>query len=312
MRLKLPVTLLWLAIVSLLLSRLGMGQQALPFVGAVALVITMDILVAYLAGIMVQVCPLGMLEAVRMASTAVKVKQLRLLRFVPHNFSMEGEAKTGKMVIKQIGSNELQLIVNRRGFYDAPRIKLHWQDPLGFFKWRRKLILADSMWVYPRIQQVNIRQFYSGGDEILIEGTGVADRRRIHWRATAATGKLMIRQPRHQAEIKMLVIFSGDEEKDSQIADEAASWWQAFRKGGLRYSAIVAAADVHLVNMAPNSPNRMLKILARAKGPYQYTGLAKVMGTIQTDDQVIVAGEIPKKFSGRFSQLKVGSKYAHK
>lgn len=103
------------------------------------------------------------------------------------------------------------LTLNRRGVYDWPGATLHWADPLGLFWRKATLPVATRLEVYPGTHGLLLpeilRPLLSEGalsrtlgleDPISLRGVrdyvGGDPPGRIHWRLSARTGSLMVRE----------------------------------------------------------------------------------------------------------------------
>jgi uncharacterized protein (DUF58 family) len=135
------------------------------------------------------------------------------------------------------------LPTGRRGVIDVGPLAVVRQDPLGLVQAARRFGAADTLWVYPRIHPVSP---LSAGSRRDLEGPtsdGAAgsitfhalreyvvgdDLRLIHWRSTARTGTLMIRQQADPSQPQTTIVLdthraSYDDETFEAAVEAAAS-----------------------------------------------------------------------------------------
>ncbi len=313
MKAKTVISFLWLITVTLLLSRLGMTRQALIFDAAIVLVLLINTVGAYFMGKRVKVAGETPVETVRTEPIEIYLKGTGLLSLIPHNFHLihfqKKPGETGEMKLARLPNNRLELVIYRRGRYEKVLIQVKWGDPLGFFTWTKDILLVQTLWVYPKATRVKYRSILpANSDEYLVEGGSIAEARRIHWRAAARTGRLLLRQRRRQPNLCLLVLFSGDKKEDTEVADLAASWWKSLSFTGFPPDVIVAGKKIALVKSQNrlNQGKVLLRALARAEGPFKQEALWQVIRTVNREEKVILLGELPQEMRGWFSRLEVG------
>jgi len=115
-----------------------------------------------------------------------------------------------------------QTTCHRRGFYTFPAVKLRSKGPFSLFSTRRTLNVPGQILIYP--------QYYPLKRMRLLENKGFADRqalrvgagsevigtreyrsgdslRQIHWRSTARTGKLVVKEFTDHDQLTMAVVL---------------------------------------------------------------------------------------------------------
>jgi len=120
---------------------------------------------------------------------------------------------------------QLRICFPRRGRYEQDLSEIASRVPFGFVRRSRKLELARELIVFPEIEPPN--EFYeilpllTGSFESYVRGLGSdlysirdycegEDARHLDWKATAKTGKLMIREFTRQDERRCCFVFDSD------------------------------------------------------------------------------------------------------
>ena len=143
----------------------------------------------------------------------------------------------------ETGTTGYRLPTERRGVIDVGPLRVIRQDPLGLLETARQYGVPETLWIYPKIYPVSP---LSAGRQRDLEGPtsdGAAgsitfhalreyvigdDLRLIHWRSTARTGTLMLRQQADPSQPQMTIVLdtqvrSYDEETFEAAVEAAAS-----------------------------------------------------------------------------------------
>jgi uncharacterized protein (DUF58 family) len=141
------------------------------------------------------------------------------------------------------GTTGYRLPTERRGVIDVGPLSVIRQDPLGLMETARRFGAPETLWIYPKIYPVSP---LSAGKQRDLEGPtsdGAAgsitfhalreyvvgdDLRLIHWRSTARTGTLMIRQQADPSQPQTTIVLdthvrSFDDETFEAAVEAAAS-----------------------------------------------------------------------------------------
>jgi uncharacterized protein (DUF58 family) len=138
-----------------------------------------------------------------------------------------------------------RLEAERRGRLEIGPLRVDRADPLGLTDRRRRVPGVTQLWVYPRIHPIDS---WPGGPSLRHSDAATAvanlrgstqlrtlrqyvpgdEPRHIHWKATATTGTLMVRDLRDPAEPSMLVLLDDrtgalDPERFEEAVDLTAS-----------------------------------------------------------------------------------------
>src|SRR5262249_52445077 len=135
-----------------------------------------------------------------------------------------------------------RLMALRRGLVDLSEIELATTFPLGFVRCAMRLHVPQEMIVYPRIGMLN-RYLALQYRESIETGTMTSNRRgghdefygvreyrpgdnvrAIHWRSTARTGELMMRETAANAPPQMIVVLNirtAREQPDDEAVERA-------------------------------------------------------------------------------------------
>lgn len=304
MKARFIITLIWLITVTVLLSKLGMTVQGLIFDGVIAAIVMLDALIAYLAGKWVKIGSVATTETTRGVPVRIYLKNFTLLSVVPHRFIIDTE--TGVVDINEVEHCHLDVLFKNRGYYADVLVLLQWQDPLGFFSWSRQIKLPQPIWVYPKLDKRVKTIQPEPEQDYLVEVTGAASVRRMHWRATAALGRPVARQTRRRSGLLLLIVLTGDESKDVDIADLAASWWRSLTSNGGAPLVIVAGNEVKVVRTTNGVDKTVLRAITQAQGNTSLQELSSTIAAFAGDKRVILVGDLPSELRSVLGKVEVG------
>lgn len=177
-----------------------------------------------------------------------------------------------------------RLPTGRRGRFRIGPLRLTLVDPFGFVRRRFRDDRLDEVVVLPRVHRISLlpeapgapvtadraraRHGQAGGREFrsLRDYVPGDDLRRIHWRSTARTGELMIREDedRWQSHVALLldVRRGAHDEASFELAVEAvASIASTVRRAGRRVQVATSAGDV-IGREVEGRPSSLLEELA--------------------------------------------------
>jgi uncharacterized protein (DUF58 family) len=146
----------------------------------------------------------------------------------------------------------LKHVFRERGWNKIPEARLSTRFPFGFFKKWIKIDLGDDeVLVFPKIDPID------PGDETFREGPGEAESektgfgfdlrsikefrqgdnpRLIHWKMTAKTGRLMVREMEDEETRGAVIEFHPKGQNETRAPDKPASLFVELLKRGLRWS----------------------------------------------------------------------------
>jgi len=185
----------------------------------------------------------------------------------------------------------------RRGRFRVGPLVAGLTDPFGLAQRRWELLGADELLVWPRIHDVRVPEQLGGrvhsvtelgpevsqvgdGDEFLTlrEYEQGDDLRRVHWRSTARTGRMMIRQHEARRHARALVILDVrpecyDEESFEQAVEAAGSIVHRLARARRRVEMVTSAGESvggerfeplmdRLAVIEPHGPDRLDGIVA--------------------------------------------------
>jgi len=172
----------------------------------------------------------------------------------------------------------------RRGVYELDGFRISTKFPFALFRKSRDVDLADEVLVFPEIYPVPPpapRARYIGETQVqkigrrgeffgLREYRDGDDRRSIHWRSSARTGRLLVREYEEEAQQRATVLVdnalpedAGDDAVDAleRAISLAASLANTYV--GMGYAVRFVARGVHVpFSAGPTQLNRILRELA--------------------------------------------------
>ena len=145
----------------------------------------------------------------------------------------------------------------RRGLYRFTGFRVGTKFPFGLFRKSRDVDVAKDVIVYPQIHPITVpspRAHYAGNDTArqigrrgeffgLREYRDGDDRRDIHWRSTARTGRPLVREYEDESQKRALILL------DNALPPRPASAREKRREG--RTSARPGAQDARSSSAAP-------------------------------------------------------------
>ena len=153
----------------------------------------------------------------------------------------------------------------------------NWTEPVDLFIHPRTVNLDSTAIGFIRDIEGAVTQDLSSSDvsfHALREYTPGDDRRNVHWKTTARTGRLMVRQFEETRRAHLLVVH----DLDPHVWDEAEDF----------ETSVSASASLLL---AAVRDNREISLVTQAGRPYLPTG-ARVLDTFTTLDPVERAGDL--------------------
>lgn len=179
------------------------------------------------------------------------------------SYSMSLELGGKKVLVPYVKARSesqiaLSYIFHERGWNDIPEARLSTRFPFGFFKkWIRLDTGEDKVLAYPRLKDISITDIdiKRNGEEIKYDQEGMLKERAgsgddirslreysegdnpklIHWKTTAKSGKIMVRENEDEGEDKEAVlrfIPPADSKKlETQISSVAGVFVELRRKG---------------------------------------------------------------------------------
>lgn len=182
------------------------------------------------------------------------------------------------------------LPTQRRGIVTVGPVLAVQRDPVGLLQRERSLSTPQHIHIHPRTVRLGtvlhgvlrdiegaVTQDLSSSDvsfHALREYTPGDDRRNVHWKTTARTGRLMVRQFEETRRAHLLVVH----DLDPHVWDEAEDF----------ETSVSASASLLL---AAVRDNREISLVTQAGRPYLPTG-ARVLDTFTTLDPVERAGDL--------------------
>jgi uncharacterized protein (DUF58 family) len=168
---------------------------------------------------------------------------LQQLTAVDHVGDRDVDVDLPRVPAGTTGTTGYRLPTERRGVIDVGPLSVIRQDPLGLMETARQFGAPETLWIYPKIYPVSP---LSAGRQRDLEGPtsdGAAgsitfhalreyvvgdDLRLIHWRSTARTGTLMIRQQADPSQPQTTIVLdthvrSFDDETFEAAVEAAAS-----------------------------------------------------------------------------------------
>jgi uncharacterized protein (DUF58 family) len=168
---------------------------------------------------------------------------LHQLTAVDHVGDRGVDVELPRVAAGETGTTGYRLPTERRGVLDVGPLSVIRQDPLGLMETARQFGAPETLWIYPKIYPVSP---LSAGRQRDLEGPtsdGAAgsitfhalreyvvgdDLRLIHWRSTARTGTLMIRQQADPSQPQTTIVLdtqvrSFDDETFEAAVEAAAS-----------------------------------------------------------------------------------------
>ncbi len=153
-----------------------------------------------------------------------------------------------------IGTAGYRLPTERRGVMDVGPLSVIRQDPLGLMEAARRFGAPETLWIYPKIYPVSP---LSAGKQRDLEGPtsdGAAgsitfhalreyvvgdDLRLIHWRSTARTGTLMIRQQADPSQPQTTIVL------DTHVRSFGSSDGETFEAAVEAAASLISASTSH-------------------------------------------------------------------
>jgi uncharacterized protein (DUF58 family) len=191
---------------------------------------------------------------------------------------------------------DYSVLATRRGRVHVGPLTVERRDPFGFFLRQRSIAALGRLWVHPRVHlalplQPGVVLDYEGRFTLSTQpGTATFasirdyvpgdDPRRIHWRSSARTGQLMVREHIDTVEPAMAVVLDNAARLDPAIFEHAvevaASIVHAMEQHGRPIDLhIVTRSDpdgevclldrLALVALAPPAPTAVLGTIARIR-----------------------------------------------
>lgn len=211
------------------------------------------------------------------------------------SYSMSLELGENKVLVPYLKAKSdsqiaISIIFQKRGWNDIPEARLSTRFPFGFFKkWIRLDTGQDKVLVYPRLQDKAVTDIEIKRNEVEIkfehegtqrERTGSGDDIRslrqysegdnpklIHWKTTAKSGKIMVRENEDEDQDKEAVLRfippADDKKLETRISSVAGAFVELRRKG---YEVEFRAPDkVLTASQIGRFPGAVLSYLALYK-----------------------------------------------
>lgn len=178
--------------------------------------------------------------------TPLRFHVKNLKAFIPSyslTIDLEGKkAFLSHLPPKAVKTTAVEFLFKRRGWNKVPEAVIFTRFPFGFFKkWIRVDLGYEEILVYPKVENVNIEKakFREKQGEVEADRRGFGDDLRslriyndgdnpklIHWKTSAKTGKLMLRELQDNESKRVLIHFHPAKSKgelESQISHTAST-----------------------------------------------------------------------------------------
>lgn len=196
----------------------------------------------------------------------------------------------------------------RRGLYRFTGFRVGTKFPFGLFRKSRDLEVGKDLIVYPHIHPITVpppRAHYAGNDTArqlgrrgeffgLREYRDGDDRRDIHWRSTARTGRPLVREYEDESQKRAVIVLDNALPAPAQASDGATESSENTRATAAMERAISAAASMTTAYL---SKGYAVELVARGcrvpsgAGPTQVTRMLEALALL-----AIVTDDVP--FSG--------------
>lgn len=190
-----------------------------------------------------------------------------------------------------------QLVPSRRGLWRIGPGRITFTDPFGLAQARPRLLGTSTMLVYPRVESLSSRALNrrvagegARSAALAVAGTELFtmreyqpgdDLRKLHWRSTARTGKLIVRQEEVRRWDRATILvdnrrsahppFAAERGEDSfeRVIESAASLLDLFFQSGLSVRLVWASGPPERgpgsFSKAPGHYHRLMEQLALAR-----------------------------------------------